>query len=75
MGPMSSRVDTTLEYWFGSPYYFSYLQTAEVRASEPNLFGGPVTNVYGVRPSVSLAPGTLYKSGEGTAEDPIIIEY
>ena len=32
-----------------------------------------VDGIYGVRPSFSLSSSTAYKSGQGTAEDPIII--
>ena len=53
----------------GSPYIFSgdgaYVQVLAI---------GLVINVYGVRPSVSLKPGTEFKSGDGSFTNPFIIE-
>ena len=62
-------------YWLASPRYFSngYANGSNVYASG-NLYYSIVNNTYGVRPSVSLATGTLYTSGDGSMASPYIVE-
>ena len=65
---------TGLEYWAMSPVSFL------INASVSHLYYYAKTlradytyTSYGVRPSISLAPGIRYIDGDGTAENPFVI--
>ena len=68
--------------WLGSPIYFGNISgtvwnggsaiTGVVYASEWN-YGG-VNGSHGVRPSVSVKPGTEFKTGDGSFTSPFVIE-
>ncbi len=60
--------------WLGSPNYFiAYIANARgVYASGFN--DGNVDNSMGVRPSISIKPGTSYSSGDGSYTSPFVIE-
>ena len=62
-------------YWIGSPYYFYYSGTIGnvIRAGGHNIEYMP-DNTFGVRPVVSLKPGTEYVSGTGSKDDPYVVE-
>lgn len=62
-------------YWLASPYYYSnnIAKGRSVR-SIGDIDYISVDAKYGVRPAVSLTPGTEYTSGEGSMESPYIIE-
>ena len=62
-------------YWLASPYYFngSYAFEWSVR-SIGNLSSEYVGYTIGVRPAVSLTLGTLYSDGDGSMENPYIIQ-
>jgi hypothetical protein len=66
----------TGQYWWSlSPSYFygSYAHGWDVR--DNGYFGnGDVYDYGGVRPAVSLNPGTTYSSGTGSSGNPFIIE-
>ena len=66
----------TGEYqWSLSPYLFCYNYACEFYLnSSGNLFGSYVNNAYGVRPSVSLKPGTYVSGGDGSVSTPYIVE-
>ena len=66
---------TEQHYWLNSPYYF-YLNWAYERSVYPSgtNYYNYVYNSYGVRPAVSLTPGTGYTSGTGSKSDPYIVE-
>ena len=62
-------------YWLGSPGYFyinfayeRYVGTAGLNSD------GSVYGPHGVRPAVSLTPGTEYTSGSGSMSDPYVVE-
>ena len=61
--------------WLGSPYYFSsggsYVRTVDYSGW---YFNSAVSYTYGVRPSVSLKPGTEFKTGDGSFTAPFVIE-
>ena len=71
----SGYLRTGQYYWSLSPLYF-YLNYANgfLVGSSGSLGNYSVTNSGGVRPSVSLAPGTKSIDGEGTPESPYIVE-
>ena len=69
-------LSTGQSYWLLSPSDFSYYNHAEGFSVES--FGilviSDVNNSDGVRPSVSLAPGTRITEGTGTVNSPYVIE-
>lgn len=69
----SGYLNTGQNYWSLSPYYYG--------ANNPSMFYvhsrgglGSGGGHFGVRPSVSLAPGTKYSGGDGTETSPYIVE-
>lgn len=66
---------TGKDYWVMSPFsfYYNYANGFYV-ISYGNLKNTVVGNTYIVRPSVSLAPGTKTTEGNGTVDDPYIVE-
>lgn len=70
----STAMKTGNYYWLGSPDYFgsSYAFGYLVYTSG-YLFNYYVGVSLGVRPSVSLLPGTEYVEGDGTVEKPYIV--
>ena len=60
--------------WLASPYdfYCDYAFFGGVSSSEWD--GGIVGNSRGVRPSVSIKPGTSFSSGDGSYTSPFVIE-
>ncbi|MDD5865839.1 MAG: hypothetical protein PUD07_05110 [bacterium] len=70
-------LNTEQIYWLGSPSYFiNKNSNAYVRlvSSSGNLSNNYVNDSIGVRPSVSLKPGTEYISGNGSYTSPFLIE-
>lgn len=62
-------------YWVMSPFSFYYNYAIGFYViSYGNLENTVVGNPYIVRPSVSLAPGTKTTEGNGTVDDPYIVE-
>ena len=68
---------TGVWYWTMSPAYFAYYGYGASNIpidSDGQIWNYRVNNSsYGVRPSVSLAPGTRYIDGDGTADNPFVI--
>ena len=66
---------TGQNYWLFSPNYYTHLSAI---ISKVNANGGLATNeVYnanGVRPAVSLIPGIKFSGGDGSKDNPYIIE-
>jgi hypothetical protein len=61
-------------YWSLSPSFFDFnFARGFLVYSTGSLSDGFVYDSYGLRPSVSLKPGTPVVSGEGTASDPFVI--
>ena len=62
-------------YWLGSPYFF-----VDKNAYERGVIINGIMNDYrvftsiGVRPTISLKPGTKYVSGTGSMADPYIVD-
>lgn len=63
-------------YWLLSPSYFDYIYANGFGVSSGGRLdlSNVVFNSVGVRPSVSLAPGTKTTEGNGTVDDPYIVE-
>ncbi len=63
------------DFWLLSPYYrYSRgLAYGFILYSRGNLSVNYVNNAYGVRPAISLSPGTEATSGSGTATDPWVV--
>ena len=75
-GQSSNYYLKTGQYWWSlSPYYFNYSNASGFNVySDGGLSNYRVDYSRGVRPSVSLAPGTKSIDGEGTPESPYIVE-
>lgn len=69
----SSYLFTGQWWWALSPYYFDFRNASEFIVNL-NLGNGKVNNSSGVRPSVSLKPGTTPFDGDGTVNNPYIIK-
>lgn len=61
-------------YWLLSPSIFFYYAYGSDVAPNGSLSNYYIINFIGVRPSVSLAPGTKTTEGNGTVDDPYIVE-
>ena len=73
---IGSTLRTTGEnYWLGSPYGFINSDANDFFVPISGSLGGTyVTVSLGVRPVVSLKPGTEYVDGEGSGDDPFLVE-
>ena len=60
--------------WLASPYYFSSISANVWLVSTPDWDDRSVGNSRGVRPSVSIQPGTSFSSGDGSYTSPFVIE-
>ena len=61
-------------WWAGSPYYFSVNSAREFIVDSTGSLNNINVNIAnGVRPSVSLRPGTSITGGDGTVESPYTI--
>ena len=68
---------TTDYYWLGSPNFYSDLYAfSRVVASAGRINDNSYVSsgTVGVRPSVSLIPGTEYASGDGSMTNPYVVE-
>ena len=65
---------TNSTFWLGSPHSFDYRYANEFNVrSTGNLGSDDVNTTIGARPAVSLKPGTVISSGDGTSNTPYII--
>ena len=70
----SSARTTGSYYWLLSPNYFTYGSADGNRVySSGGLGFDSVDNSNGVRPAVSLNPGTEYASGDGSVDNPFVV--
>ena len=60
--------------WLASPYYFSDFGAYVGEVGASGWDGDSVRGSGGVRPSVSIKPGTSYSSGDGSYTSPFVIE-
>ena len=64
-------------YWHSAPFFFSYVSAYGGIVGAPGYWssGSYVNTPYGARPSLSLRPGTTFKSGgDGSASNPYEVE-
>ena len=62
-------------YWAGSPSYFNNNGAYEYYVDSYGYLGSNrVDLTYGVRPAVSLIPGTVYSDGDGSKNNPYVVE-
>ena len=63
-------------YWSLSPSTFNYVNARELYVSNGYVTPSSVYDTYGLRPSVSLKPGTDFvEGGEGTTTKPYVVKY
>ena len=60
--------------WLGSPFYFYHGGNAVVRQVYGEWDSDSVSNAWGVRPAVSIKPGTIISSGDGSYTSPFVID-
>lgn len=70
----NTAIGSTQPYWSGTPLYFSSF--AAIRSFDENGVGKDTAVSYGlgVRPTISLKPKTKYISGDGSMENPYIVD-
>lgn len=73
-----NALETNSNYWLSSPESYYVSNDIFPYGSIVYKIGGygnsDIANKYGVRPAVSLLPGTEYISGEGSMQNPYIID-
>ena len=71
----NSYLRMSTNYWLMSPSSQIYGQNDGFysSSSSPYISSSLVDKSYGVRPAISLAPGTVYFDGDGTIDNPYII--
>ena len=64
-----------IDYYTMSPDYFrgNYYARPYAVSSAGGIYSGTVDDAHGVRPVISLKPGTEYVSGTGSREDPYVV--
>ena len=67
--------DTNKDYWLSSPSQYNYNYLTGYIVHSTSYFGS--REVYfspGIRPTVSLKPGTEFSSGDGSMDTPYVID-
>ena len=64
---------TNQNFWLGSPGNFGYAYYREFYVHNAGTLVYDVSTSFGVRPVVSLKPGTIISSGDGTSNTPYIV--
>jgi hypothetical protein len=65
---------TNANYWLLSPFQFGFYSSVYYVSGTGGVANSNVSYEYGIRPSVSLKPGTTYRLGDGSKNNPYIIE-
>ena len=60
--------------WLASPGYLYYYHAFVWEVGSSGWFGNGVNSLWGVRPSVSIKPGTSYSLGDGSYTSPFVID-
>ncbi len=64
-------------YWLGSPYFLYVNHPYGWYARNDGGMGagtqGNISTTRGVRPAISLVPGTRYSSGDGSMANPYVV--
>ena len=68
--------NTSQSYWLASPDFFSDYNARVRRVDTSGSLGGlnTLNSGGGLRPAVSILPGTVYTSGDGSMASPFVIE-
>ena len=75
LGNISYYLYTNQVWWSGSPnYFYNYTAYGFIVANLGTLNYYSVNNARGVRPAVSLKPGTKFSSGDGSYTNPYVVE-
>ena len=62
-------------YWLGSAGDMTYLQASAYYVRNTGYINRHyVTATFGVRPAISLKPGIIYSSGDGSMANPYVID-
>ena len=61
-------------YWLASPYYFNTYALGRSVSTAGDMSYNNVNYARGARPAVSLKPGTVYASGDGSYTNPFVVE-
>ncbi len=74
LGSFNVYLNTRVDYWLLSPYDFYYINTRGFGASDIGF--SPILHAAtrGVRPAISVAYGARAISGDGTVNNPYIVE-
>ena len=70
----NNAIRTWQNYWLGSPYAFYNNASGAVVKERGGLNSDSVAYSYGVRPAISLKPGTRYSDGDGSMANPYIVD-
>ena len=71
----SNAQKTGRDYWLASPYYFNYGNAYGRFVSQSGgVYDRYLFSANGVRPAVSLRPGTRYSDGDGSMANPYVVE-
>ena len=66
---------TGRNYWFLSPYTVTGSQAFDFAMYDGDYFSSNnVVFSYGVRPAISLAPGSVFIDGDGSVDSPYVVE-
>jgi len=69
-----SYLKTGSDFWSMSPYSFSISAENRYVRSTGSYSNDAVSNIYGVRPAISLKSGIEYMSGDGSTNSPYVID-
>ncbi|MBR2678103.1 MAG: hypothetical protein IKE63_01675 [Bacilli bacterium] len=73
--PFNSNINKSgAEYWLISPREFNYYAGVRSVSASGGISGAQSTISFGLRPAISLKPGTEYVSGTGSMADPYIVQ-
>ena len=62
-------------YWMRSPFGYTTNSYVEYMAWDGSIWRTFVHSGFGVRPAISLRPGLMYESGDGSMANPYIVKY
>ena len=66
--------DQYIKAWLMTPQFFNYNRAVMYKSSAGGVDNGSTEGTSGVRPVISLKPGTKYRYGDGSKNNPYIIE-
>ena len=69
----SNAIVSAYDYWLGSPLSYNFVNASSRLVGTTGSNVDVVSDSNGVRPSVSLTPGTEYASGDGSMTNPYVV--